>query len=201
MRSMEKKIYLGLLICLLVSIVGTSFAYFATSTLIGGEGGRASATTADLVSVKFDAGDAALDLQDAVPGLGKEKDFSVIITPTNNAKTVTYAIMLDISNNSFVKCDDTNYKADEPNRNACEKDAEELVYTLMDENDNVVATGDLLGKSGKLLLTKVTKSDVDVEATYGYSLNVTFKNTNYDQNHNVNKSFNASISVEFAQAD
>ena len=200
MHSVEKKIYLGLLVCLLVSVVGTSFSYFVSSTTINGEGGRTNMTTADMVDVKFDAGDSAINLQDAMPGLGKEKGFAVIFTPTSNTKTVTYAIKLNITENTFVKCDDTNYKADEPNQNLCTKDAEELVYTLMDEEGNVLATGDLLGKTEGIILKKETKT-ADVETTFNYKLNVTYKDTKADQNHNANKSFAGSLSVEFAQAD
>lgn len=200
MHSVEKKIYLGLLVCLLVSIVGTSFAYFVSSTTIGGEGGKTDMKTADLVGVKFDAGDSAINLQNAVPGLGKEKGFSVTVTPNNDTSSVTYAINLNITENTFVKCDDTNYKADDPNRNACTKDAEELVYTLMDDSNNVIATGDLLGKTGTVLLAKETKS-VAEETTFNYKLNVTYKDTGADQNHNANKSFVGAISVEFAEAD
>lgn len=200
MHSVEKKIYLGLLVCLLVSVVGTSFAYFVSSTTINGEGGRTNMTTADMVGVKFDAGDSAINLQNAMPGLGKEKGFAVMFTPTSNTKTVTYAIKLNITENTFVKCDDTNYKADEPNQNLCTKDAEELVYTLMDEEGNVLATGDLLGKTESIILKKETKT-ADAETTFNYKLNVTYKDTNADQNHNANKSFAGSLSVEFAQAD
>ncbi|MCI9281135.1 MAG: hypothetical protein HFI49_02610 [Bacilli bacterium] len=200
MHSVEKKIYLGLLVCLLVSVVGTSFAYFVSSTTIGGEGGKANMSTADMVGVNFDAGDSAINLQNAMPGLGKEKGFAVTLTPTSNTKTITYAVKLNISENTFVKCDDTNYKADEPNSNLCTKDAEELVYTLMDEEGNTLATGDLLGKTESLILKKETKT-VDAETVFNYKLNVTYKDTNADQNHNANKSFIGSLSVEFAQAD
>ena len=196
MHSMEKKIYLGLLVCLLVSVVGTSFAYFVASTTVNGEGGKTNLQTADMVGVKFDAGDSALDLQNAMPSLGKEKGFSVIVTPTSNTQSVTYAINLNITANTFVKCSDANYSA----TNMCTKDADELVYTLMDEEGNVIATGDLLGKSGNLLLTKETKN-VDAETTFNYKLNVTYKETGADQNHNANKTFTASLTVEFAQAD
>lgn len=200
MHSMEKKIYLGLLVCLLVSIVGTSFAYFASSTAIGGEGGKTEFKTADMVGVKFDAGDSSINLQNAIPSVGKEKGFSVTVTPTNKTQSITYGIYLDISSNSFVKCSDSNYKADDPNRNACTKDAQELVYTLMDEEGNVIATNDLLEKNGKILLAKETKTTA-TEAVYIYKLNVTYKDTGADQNHNANKSFIGSLSVEFAQAD
>lgn len=200
MHSVEKKIYLGLLVCLLVSIVGTSFAYFVSSTTIGGEGGKTDMKTADLVGVKFDAGDSSINLQNAVPGLGKEKGFAVIVTPNANTQSVTYAININITENTFVKCDDTNYKAEDPDRNACTKDAEELVYTLMDDSNNVVATGDLLGKNGATLLIKETKTATE-ETTFNYKLNVTYKDTGADQNHNANKSFVGTISVEFAEAD
>lgn len=200
MHSWEKKIYLGLLVCLLVSIVGTSFAYFVSSTTINGEGGKTNMTTADMVGVKFDAGSDKINLENITPGIGKEKGFAVTVTPTSNTKTITYAIKLNITVNDFVKCTDTNYKAEEPDRNACTKDAQELVYTLMDKDGTIIATGDLLGKSGDLIIAKQTKT-VNEETQFEYKLNITFKNTGADQNHNVNKTFESSLNVEFAQAD
>lgn len=196
MHSMEKKIYLGLLVCLLVSVVGTSFAYFVATTTVNGEGGKTNMKTAEMVGVKFDAGDSSLSLQDAIPGLGKEKSFAVTVTPNGKEQTVTYAIKLNITENTFVKCSDINYGAD----NLCTKDADELVYTLTDGEGNVVATGDLLGKGEGLVLKKETKT-VSTETTFNYKLNITYKNTGADQNHNTNKNFGASLAVEFAQAD
>lgn len=197
MHSWEKKIYLGLLVCLLVSIVGTSFAYFASTSTIGGEGGKAKMTTADMVGVQFDAGSDKIDLENVAPGIGKEKGFAVTVTPTSNTKTITYAIKLNITSNNFVKCSDDNYNV---STNACTKDAQELVYTLMDKDGATIATGDLLGKSGDLIIAKQSKT-VDDETKFEYKLNITFKNTGADQNHNVNKTFESSLNVEFAQAD
>lgn len=205
MRSLEKKIYLGLLVCLLVSIVGTSFAYFVTSTSVGGEGGKVDAKTADMVGLKFNTGDAAISLENAVPGVGKEKTFAVELTPTNNTHTITYAIMLNITGNTFEKCTDSNYRevaTDTDSVNVCLKNAEELVYTLIDaDTSEQVATGDLTGKNGNIQLAKVTKNNINDVTTVNYKLNVTFKNTNADQNHNMNKTFAGTLGTEFAQAD
>lgn len=200
MRSLEKKVYLGLLVCLLVSIIGTSFAYFVSTAAIDGEGGKTNMKTADLIGVKFDAGDSSINLQNIMPGTGKEKSFNITVSPTSSLQQVTYAIYLNISTNSFVKCTDENYVAEDPNKNACIKNAEELVYKLMDEDGTVIATGDLLEKNGKLLLSKETKN-VTVETTFNYKLDVTYKDVNADQNHNANKSFGGVISVEFAEID
>lgn len=200
MRSLEKKIYLGLFVCLLVSIVGTSFAYFVSSTTIGGTGGKTNMQTADLIGVKFDAGEATIDLQNAVPGDYGEKGFAVTVTPTSKEQSVAYVVKLNITENTFVKCSETNYKAEDPDKNACARDAQELVYTLTDQNDTVIATGDLLEKNGNLELKKESKT-VTEATTFNYKLKIEYKNTNADQNHNRNKSFDGSLSVEFAEAD
>ena len=202
MHSMEKKIYLGLLICLLVSVIGTSFAYFVSTVSVNGSGSSTNMKTTDLIGVQYDAGSSGIDITNAIPstGSGEQKGFAVKVTPTTGVQSVTYAIKLNITTNTFVKCNDSNYKASEPNKNACTKGAQELVYTLTDENNTVIATGDLLEKDGSLLLKKVTKN-TSTETTYNYNLSILYKDTGADQNHNMNKSFVGSLSVEFAEAD
>lgn len=195
MHSIEKKIYLGLLVCFLTSMIGVSFAYFTGGVRTTGTGGRASASTADLIYVEYNAGDSSFSLPDAIPGASASKTFSVSVNPTEMQKSATYGIYLNISTNSFVKCSDSNYNA---TTNACVKDAEELVYTLKDETGATIATGDLLEKTGKIELKKITKT-ITTDATYRYTFQVTFKNVDGDQNHNKNKSLTGNISVSFAE--
>lgn len=208
MRSMEKKIYLGLAICFLVMSVGVSFAYFTSSTKFEGSGGSTNAKTAELLDIEYNAGDETLNLGDnAVPGTGKEKSFTITVKPAGSIKNVTYAIKLDITSNNFVKCTkgtDGNYDAV---TNDCLENAQELVYTLTEVNDagDVIGdpyTGDLLGiTGGSVELAKITKTGITEETPYKYRLNITYKNTNHDQNHNADKTFIGNVKVEYATAD
>jgi len=194
MHSVEKKIYLGLLVCFLVSIIGVSFAYFTGGVKVTGNGGSTSVDTAKLIQVKYDAGDRTLSLQDAIPGMSTSKSFSVNVTPTEDQDTATYSIQFVIDSNSFVKCSDSNYNA---NTNACIKNAEELVYTLKDKSGTVLATGDLLEKTGTLEILKLTKT-VSASTTFDYTLEVSYKNLNADQNHNMNKALAGNVVVAFS---
>lgn len=192
MKSIEKKIYLGLLVCMLVSVVGTSFAYFTKSVSFTGSGGSVNASTADLIKVSYNAGQA-INLENAAPGATGSKSFTVSVTPTTSQKSATYSIFLNITTNGFTKCTSSNKTTE----NDCILDAEELVYTLKDSTGATIKTGDLLDQTGKIELTKLTKT-VESETDYTYTFEITFKNTAGDQNHNANKTFTSTIGVEFA---
>lgn len=129
-----------------------------------------------------------------MPGDSVSKDFSVTVTPTETEKEATYSIILNITENTFVKCDDSNYN---DITNACQKDAEELVYRLKDNDNQVIAEGSLMGVTGEIKLITETKN-VDVQTTYNYTLEIEFIETGYDQNHNQNKVFNGNVEVEFS---
>lgn len=195
LHSKEKILILGLSVCALIITIGYSFAYFTTGIKVINNGGSgASATTQDLLSVTYDAGSKILSLTDAYPNKKASKDFNIILTPVGETKSATYAINLNISSNSFVKCNDTNYNV---NTNACLKDAEELVYYLK-SGDTVLATGDITEKTGVIELLKQTKTS-DTETVYNYTFEIEFKNTNSDQNHNLNKDLAANLEVVFAE--
>ncbi len=195
LHSKEKILILGLVICALVVTIGYSFAYFTTSVKVTNSGGGgASASTQDLQEVIYDAGSKTLSLEDAYPGKKASKDFSVSLTPAGELNSATYAIKLNISSNSFVKCTDTNYDA---SSNACVKNAEELIYTLK-SGSTVLATGDVTGKTGEIVVLKETKT-ANEKTVYNYTLEIEFKNTNGDQNHNINKSLAANLEVVFAE--
>lgn len=191
LHSIEKKILLGLLVCLLVSVVGISFAYFTAGVATSGTGSSVQGSTADLIKVSYDAGTNAFSLTDAYPGKSASKNFTVNVTPTDAQPSATYAIKFVIDTNTFVKCSATNYNA---STNACIIDANELVYTLKNGAGETVATGDLLGITGEVALA--TESNKTASTTY--TLEIAFLDTGSDQNHNVNKSLTGSIKVEFA---
>ena len=189
---MKKSVLLGIIGVLLVVGVGITFAYFTSGVEVSGDGSTVELQPGDMIKVTYDAGDSSLNSTNLIPGDTVSKSFTVTVTPTKTEKTAVYAIYLDLTNNTFVKCDDSNYNSI---TNACIKDYEELTYTIKD-GDNVLATGDLTGKTGKIELLKQSKT-VDSETTFTYTLEITFKETNADQNHNMEKVMNGNIKVEF----
>ena len=190
---MKKSVLLSIIGVLLVIGVGITFAYFSSGVEVSGEGSTVELEPGDMIKVTYDAGDSSLNSTNLIPGDTVSKSFTVTVTPTKTEKTAVYAIYLDLTNNTFVKCDDSNYNSI---TNACIKDYEELTYTIKD-GDNVLATGDLTGQTGKIKLLTESKT-VDSETTFTYTLEITFKETNADQNHNMEKVMNGNIKVEFS---
>ena len=190
---MKKNVILSIVGVLLVLGIGISFAYYVSQVLISGDGSDVSVTPGEMIKVTYDAGGGIINSEGMVPGDIATKNFTVTVTPTEKEKEATYSIILNITENTFVKCDDSNYN---DITNACQKDAEELVYRLKDSDNQVIAEGSLMGVTGEIKLITETKT-VDVQTTYNYTLEIEFIDTGYDQNHNQNKIFNGSVEVEF----
>ena len=191
---MKKNYLLGIIVTILIVSIGFAFAYFVSGINIGGEGSNVTVDTEnEFIRVIYDAGNNPLTGK-LMPGDTISKDFTVTVIPTDKEKTATYAIYMDITENTFVKCTEDNYDS---LTNACTLNAEELTYTLKDNDGVVLASGDLTGVTGKVRLAKETKT-VDVETTFNYTLEITFVETNADQNHNQNKTINGDVIVEFA---
>ena len=192
---MKKNVLLSVIGVLLVLGIGVSFAYFVSQTLVTGDGASVTAEPGDMIKVTYDAGSAPLSGNRLMPGDSTSKDFSVTITPTETEKEATYGIFLDIIENAFEKCDDTNYN---DLTNMCTRNAQELTYTITDKDSGTtLKTGDLTGVTGKVKLLTETKT-VDVQTTFNYTITITFVDTGADQNHNQNKTFNGDVEVEFA---
>ncbi len=189
----KKNIILAVILCASITVIGISFAYFSSSVLVGGTGSSVSGNAGELIKVSYDAGSKAINLTNAIPGSSDSKDFSVTVTPTTTENAATYAINLDISANTFETCDSSNQTAD----NNCTIGAEELTYTLRNEN-GVVASGNLTEQTGTITILKETKT-VSEATVYNYTLEITYVDTNSDQNHNMNKTFTGSLNVEFAE--
>ena len=191
---MKKNVLLSVIGVLLVLGIGVSFAYFVSQTLVTGSGSTVTAEPGDMIKVTYDAGSAPLSGNRLMPGDSTSKDFTVTVTPTETEKEATYAIFLNITENTFVKCDDTNYN---DLTNMCTKDAQELTYTIKDkDNGSTLASGDLTGVTGKVKLLTETKT-VDTQTIFNYTITITFNDTGADQNHNQNKTFNGDVEVEF----
>ena len=192
---MKKSFLFSLIAVLLVVGVGFTFAYFVSGVNLTGNGSTVQGDTSDLIEVIYDAGDSALTLNNAIPGDSASKDFTVTIRPTATEKEATYGIFIDLNQNTFVKCDDTNYN---DLTNQCTKNAGEITYQITDEDGVVLASGDLTGQSGKIKILTETKT-VDTETVYHYTLTITFEDTGADQNHNQNKALGGDVVVEFSE--
>ena len=193
---MKKNVILSVIGVLLVLGIGISFAYFVSQTLVTGDGASVTAEPGDMIKVTYDAGSAPLSGNNLMPGDSTSKDFTVTVTPTETEKEATYGIFLNITENTFVKCDDTNYN---DLTNMCTKDAQELTYTIKDKDSgSTLASGDLTGVTGKVKLLTETKT-VETETTFNYTITITFVDTGADQNHNQNKTFNGDVEVEFSE--
>ena len=188
----KKNILIAIVLCISITVIGVSFAYFTSSVKVTGDGASVSGTTAELIKVTYDAGDA-VSLQNAIPGNSLTKAFTIKIEPTANEDTVTYAIILDITTNGFTKC------VEQTTNNMCNLNAEELTYTLRNGTD-VLASGDLTGTTGEVTLLKETKT-AETTTTLNYTLEITYEDTEADQNHNANKTFDGKLKVEFAEAE
>ena len=186
----KKNILIAIVLCISITVIGVSFAYFTSSVNVSGTGSSVSGSTADLIKVTYDAGDA-VSLQNAIPGNSLTKAFTIKIEPTANEDTVTYAIILDITTNGFTKC------VEQTTDNMCNLNAEELTYTLRNGTD-VLASGDLTGTTGEVTLLKETKT-AETTTTLNYTLEITYEDTDADQNHNANKTFDGKLKVEFAE--
>ena len=178
----KKNVILAVVLCISISVIGISFAYFTSGVTVSGEGSKTELKPADMLKVSYDAGSNSINLANAMPGTTASKDFSVTVTPTESEKSVTYAIVLDISSNNFEKVN-----------------VNELEYTLKSKEGSVLSSGDLTEAQGKITLLKETKK-VETATTFEYSLEITYKETGSDQNHNANKTFSSNLKVEFAEA-
>ena len=192
---MKKNTIIGIVVVLLVLGIGISFAYFVSGILVSGNGSNISITPGDMLKVEYDAGSSKLVGNKLMPGDSVSKDFSVTITPTETEKEVIYGIFINLTNNTFVKCDDSNY---DELTNVCSKGEEEISYTLTNKDtEEILASGDLTGKSGKIRLITEEK-EVESKRVFNYMITITFKDTGKDQNHNQNKGIEGNIEVEFS---
>ena len=128
---MKKSVLLSIIGVLLVVGVGITFAYFTSGVEVSGDGSTVELDPGDMIKVSYDAGDNSLSSNNLIPGETLTKTFRVTITPTSKENTASYSIYLDLTNNTFVKCDDSNYNSI---TNACIKDYEELTYEFKDSN-------------------------------------------------------------------
>jgi len=179
---------------LLIVVLGVSFAYYTATAGIEGEGTNIGGTTERLIEVNYDAGTESLVAEGLYPGKSVSKNFTVTVNPGSSVNEATYAIKLNIAQNTFESCTNENY---DEITNACKKNKAELIYTLKDKSGKTIATSNITGKTGEIELARETKT-VSKKTIFEYTLEIAFVDTNADQNHNTNKTLNADIKVEFA---
>lgn len=186
---MEKKnnnLKLWIMLGVLITCLGTSVAFFVSGIDFLGDGANVDGDTGDFVEVTYDAGSSNLSLLDAVPGSSSNKGFQVKVKPNSTKDEVTYAIKLNITNNTF------SYGVEH---------LEEIKYTLTEEITGKEYTGYIpLGTNKEITLANITKQE-ETETTYNYNLKIEFLNIDASQNHNQNKSINASLKVEFSEGE
>ena len=191
-KIIDKKLILAIVGVLLVCAVGISFAYFVGGDVASGTGASVSGSTDELITVTYDAGSSTLNATNLTPSDSASKGFSVNVEPGTTETTAKYRIYIDITSNSFVYCDDTNYSS----TNLCTKNAQELTYNLKDSSGTVIATGDLTAETGEVVLKEETKT-VSSATDYNYTLEIVFNDTGASQNHNANKSITGNVKVVF----
>ncbi|MCM1053709.1 MAG: hypothetical protein NC483_07035 [Ruminococcus sp.] len=192
----EKLIMIAIAICVLASLFGFSFAYYTiVAPTASGKGGEVKANTSSLGAISYDAGTEKISMNNAMPGTKESKNFTVEVKAGDKAEAVSYSIKLKIDSNSFVKCTAANQGTTiNGTVNDCELNAQELIYTLK-SGSTVLKTGDLAGFTGsEIELVRETKSPTS-DTVYNYTLEVEYKDTGKDQNHNMNKAFSGKIEV------
>ena len=163
---MKKRYQIALLLVAVLLIVsGVSYAYF-TATV--SNAGTTTNVTAGTMSIEFTDGDQ-VSLDKAVPGDSVTKTFKVKNTGTLAA---TYNISLTDLTNTFV-------------------DQTDLVYTLTSTNGANVSETKMPNAAGYL----VVNQSITPNETQEYSLKITFKETNDNQDDNQHKQFGATIKI------
>ncbi len=176
----KSKVLLFIILILVVIGVGVSFGFLLVGTNITGEGSVNTGKIGKFLKVTYDAGNAKFEANNLYPGKSASKNFTIKVEPGSKQNSVIYSIYFNITHNGFVKCNESNY---DNVTNKCEKNAEELVYSLSEDGEEIVS-GDLTGQVGKIRLANITKENLTEAKTYNYTLTITFKDTGKDQNHN-----------------
>ena len=166
---MNKKFYLliGVIVVAIALVIGTSYAYFM-ATVTGGDSGN---------EIVIKSGNLSLTLTDnnsltlnGIPGDSASKEFTV----TNNGSNETFynIKMVDVTN-TFV-------------------DKNDLVYTLVGDNDVNISETVMPSTSDEYLATNITIGSGD---THTYTLTITFKETNDNQDDNKGATFSGKINI------
>ncbi len=166
---MNKKFYLliGLIVAAIALVIGTSYAYFM-ATVTGGDSGNETVIKSGNLSLTL-TDNNSLTLN-GIPGDSASKEFTVTNTGTN--ETFYNIKMVDVTN-TFV-------------------DKNDLVYTLVGDNDVNITETVIPSTSDEYLATNIT---IGKGVTHNYTLTITFKETNDNQDDNKGATFSGKINI------
>ncbi len=170
----DKKVYIILIISLLFTIIGVSFAFFSLK-VIGNDTAKINKVTSGTLELTF-TDTTEISLENIIPGDSVEK---VIKVKNTGTKEVSYNIgwtdyTNEITNNELV-----------------------IEGTCKRLNSSNVEEGTCNNVSKKAITGSNIIFNISIEpnVTHEYTLKITFIDTNENQNYNVNKSFNAKLNI------
>ena len=167
---MNKKYYvlIGLIVSAIALVIGTSYAYFMANVTGGNDGNETVIKSGNLSLTLTDNETLSLN---GIPGDSASKQFTVTNNGTN--ETVYNIKMVDVTN-TFV-------------------DKNDLVYTLVGDNDVNITETVMPSTSDEYLATNIS---IDSGVTHTYTLVITFKETNDNQDDNKGATFSGRINID-----
>jgi len=183
MKKERKYIIIGIVLLVLILVIGYSFVHFNQKEE---QKNPNSDIKTDYIEVEYTNG-KDIKISNSKPGDSDRKEFRVKVTPDNKEESAKYRISLVVKNNTFEKCENSS----------CIKEAEELVVTLID-NENQVYVKDITSVKQGEEIYLISEEKIPKEITdYNYEIKVEFKKTGSDQTHNINKSFEAELKIDY----
>ena len=167
MNKKQKIMLVSILLSTILLIAGVSYAYYSATVKENNK--TETVIKTNELEIIF-TGTNEITASGIVPGESFEKTFTV--ENVSNIP-VTYNIYLENITNEF---------------------DEDLVYTLTDDNGEVIAEEVLPSDSEKTYL--ITDVEIDAKELKSYTMKVEFKYTDKDQNHLQGASFKATLGVD-----
>ena len=171
MNNYKKTLIIITAVLILGMTIITSYAYFVAS-LIGNDSAYETVITSGEMALMLNDGEQ-VSLSNAIPGDSVTKEFSVKNTGTVET---TYNAYFSELLNQFV-------------------DKNDLVYTLTSENGCADSVEKIVPSSSSDESKMVTLCSINPNQTHNYTLTITFKNDNTNQDDNKGKKFSAKISL------
>ena len=180
----------GIFLVLLI-LVGLTYAYFLTKIKGNTNSKSISVTTANLLLEYADVNDELITDSAVEPGKTWTKTF---VATNKGNKTVTYGVALENVVNQFERKDDIVYTLD------C-KQYSKTGFSIDKTNKTVTGTisGTCNGVSEETTFpsigTILVQNDITDDKAQVYTLVVTYKNVNENQNVDMNKTFSAKANI------
>ena len=168
---MNKKYYvlLGVILVVIAIVIGTSYAYFMAN-VTGGDSGNETVIKSGSLNLTL-ADTNTITLNNSKPGDSASKEFTV--TNTSNSSMIYNIKLVDVTN-TFV-------------------DKNDLVYSIIGDNGVNITDNVVPSVSDEYLVTNIS---IDGGATHTYTLTITFKETNDNQNDNMRVGFSGRINID-----